>query len=163
MLFGGHVTGVLSSTGNALRLGSVAMGGGTLSPAATNREEAIERTVRVGKVIGSPGYPTPDDEARAKAAEGYDRAFYPAGASRHLLASIASADGRVQHLASITAPTLVIHGREDPLVPVGAGQDLADTVAGADILVIAGMGHDYPDAACGRIASAIASNAARVA
>ncbi len=126
------------------------------------REGAMEDALASADVLGSPGFPRNVEALKAKAAMLYDRAFNPAGASRHLLASIASADGRVEHLASITAPTLVIHGKEDPLVPVAAGQDLADTVAGADMLVIAGMAHDYPDAACGRIASAIAANAARV-
>jgi proline iminopeptidase len=130
------------------------------NPAGT-REGAMEDALASAEVLGSPGFPRNEEALKAKAAMLYDRAFNPAGASRHLLASIASADGRVEHLASITAPTLVIHGKEDPLVPVAAGQDLADTVAGADMLVIAGMAHDYPDAVCGRIASAIAANAAR--
>lgn len=131
------------------------------NPSGT-REGAMEDALASAKILGSPGFPRNEEAIKAKAAMLYDRAFNPAGTSRHLLASIASADGRVQHLASITAPTLVIHGKEDPLVPVAAGQDFADTVAGADMLVIAGMAHDYPDAACGRIASAIAANATRV-
>jgi pimeloyl-ACP methyl ester carboxylesterase len=130
------------------------------NPAGT-REGAMEEALFSSSILGSPGFPRNEDAIKAKAGTLYDRSFNPAGASRHLLASIASADGRVEHLSSITAPTLVIHGKEDPLVPVAAGQDLADTVEGADILVIAGMGHDYPDKACARIGSAIASNAAR--
>ena len=130
------------------------------NPAGT-REGAMEDALLAAAVLGSPGFPRNEEAVKAKAAMLYDRAFNAAGASRHLLASIASADGRVEHLSSITAPTLVIHGKEDPLVPVGAGQDLADTVPGADMLVIAGMAHDYPDAVCGRIASAVAANAAR--
>ena len=132
------------------------------NPAGT-RQGAMEDAVAAARILGSPGFPRNEEALKTKAAMLYDRAFNPAGASRHLLASIASADGRVEHLSSITAPTLVIHGKEDPLVPVAAGQDLADTVPGTDMLVIAGMGHDYPDAACSRIGSAIASNAARAA
>jgi pimeloyl-ACP methyl ester carboxylesterase len=132
------------------------------NPAGT-REGAMEDALAAASILGSPGFPRNEEALKAKAAMLYDRSFNPAGASRHLLASIASADGRVEHLSSISAPTLVIHGKDDPLVPIGSGQDLADTVEGADIMVIAGMGHDYPDAACGRIASAIAANAARAA
>ena len=132
------------------------------NPAGT-RDGAMEDALAGAAILGSPGFPRNEEAVKAKAAMLYDRAFNPAGASRHLLASIASADGRVPHLPSISAPTLVIHGKEDPLVPVGCGQDLADTVEGADIMVIAGMGHDYPDAVCARIASAIAANAARAA
>ena len=130
------------------------------NPAGT-REGAMDDALLGADVLGSPGFPRNVEAIRQKAAMLYDRAFNPAGASRHLLASIASGDGRVQHLASITAPTLVIHGKEDPLVPVGAGQDVADSIPNTDMLVIAGMGHDYPDAVCSRIASAIAANAAR--
>ena len=130
------------------------------NPAGT-LEGAIADALAANDILGSPGYPRNDAVLSEKAGMLFDRAFNPAGASRHLLASIASADGRVEHLASITAPTLVIHGKDDPLVPVAAGQDLADTVAGADMMVIWGMGHEYPDAVCGRIASAIAANAVR--
>ncbi len=130
------------------------------NPAGT-REGAMEDALATAAINGSPGFSRNEDAIKQKAAALYDRAFYPAGSSRHLLASIASADGRVEHLPSITAPTLVIHGKEDPLVPVAAGQDLADTVPNTDMLVIAGMAHDYPDAACGRIASAITANTAR--
>ena len=132
------------------------------NPAGT-REGAADDALLAAEVLGSPGFPRNEAAIRAKAEMLYDRAFYPAGASRHLLASIASADGRVQHLASITAPTLVVHGREDPLVPVAAGQDLGRYGGGRRHPCHRCMGHDYPDAACGRIASAIASNAARAA
>ena len=132
------------------------------NPAGT-RDGAMQDALAGAAILGSPGFPRNEEAIKAKAAALYDRSFNPAGASRHLLASIASADGRVEHLSSITAPTLVIHGKDDPLVPVAAGQDLADTVPGTDIMVIAGMAHDYPDAVCARIASAIAANAARVA
>jgi pimeloyl-ACP methyl ester carboxylesterase len=132
------------------------------NPAGT-REGAAKDALAAAEILGSPGFPRNEAAIKAKAEMLYDRAFYPAGASRHLLASIASSDGRVEHLSSIKAPTLVIHGKEDPLVPVGSGQDVADTIPNTDMLVIAGMAHDYPDAVCGRIASAIAANAARAA
>ncbi|HKK28904.1 MAG TPA: alpha/beta hydrolase [Alphaproteobacteria bacterium] len=130
------------------------------NPAGT-REGAMEDALYTASINGSPGFPRDEEAIKRKAAMLYDRAFYPAGTSRHLLASIASGDGRVEHLPGITAPTLVIHGKEDPLVPVGCGQDVADTIPGTDMLVIAGMAHDYPDPACPRIASAIAANAGR--
>ncbi|MCB1740114.1 MAG: alpha/beta fold hydrolase [Gammaproteobacteria bacterium] len=132
------------------------------NPAGT-REGAMQDALASAAIIGSPGFPRDEKAITDKAARLYDRAFNPAGSSRHLLASIASGDGRAQHLGSIRAPTLVIHGREDPLVPVGAAQDVADSIPNTDMLVIAGMAHDYPDAVCDRIASAIAANATRSA
>jgi pimeloyl-ACP methyl ester carboxylesterase len=85
----------------------------------------------------------------------FDRSFYPAGNSRHLLASIASADNRVESLSNITAPTLVIHGREDPLVPLACAEDVQKTIPGAKMIVIDGMGHDFPAGAVPVIASGI--------
>ena len=63
-----------------------------------------------------------------------------------------------KHVAKISAPTLVIHGTADPLVPVEGGRDIAKKVPGARILEIEGMGHDVPTALCERIADAIAQH-----
>jgi len=58
-------------------------------------------------------------------------------------------------LKSIRVPTLVIHGAEDPLVPVDAGRDVAANIPGAELLIVPGMGHDIPAAAARTIADAI--------
>ena len=91
----------------------------------------------------------------------YDRAYQPGGHGRQLLASIASADGRVAHLGEISAPTVVIHGAEDPLVPVGCGEDVKNSIPGATMTVIPGMAHDYPAGAVPGIVAAIRANANR--
>src|SRR3989442_709126 len=75
-----------------------------------------------------------------------DRCFSPAGAARQLVAILASGSRR-EALAAVTIPTLVIHGRDDPLIPLEAGLDTARAVPGAELLVIDGMGHDLPRAA----------------
>ena len=64
-------------------------------------------------------------------------------------------------LAAVTVPTLVIHGRDDPLVPVEAGLDTAEAVPGAELLVIDGMGHDLPRALWPRIIDRISALTAR--
>ena len=110
-----------------------------------------------------PGFPIDEAAIRAAAARDYDRSFYPAGNSRHLLASIASADSRVPKLADIIAPTLVIHGAEDPLVPVACAEDVRNSIPGADMLVIRGMAHDMPDEVVPQIADAVVQLAQRVA
>ena len=69
---------------------------------------------------------------------------------------------RRQHLA-LTAPTLVIHGAADPLAPPAAGRDTAQNIAGAGLLVIDGMGHDFPEALMPRLATAIADHCDRSA
>jgi fermentation-respiration switch protein FrsA (DUF1100 family) len=65
-------------------------------------------------------------------------------------------------LRSIDTPTLVIHGADDPLVPVAAGRDTASHIRGARLDVIAGMGHDFPPALMTRIAHDVAEHCIRV-
>ncbi len=77
--------------------------------------------------------------------------------TRQLVAIIASGDRR-KLLPKITAPTLVIHGAEDPLVPVEAGRDTARHIAGAELMVIEGMGHDLAPGLVPILVEAIAAH-----
>lgn len=125
------------------------------------REGAIQEALESSRLLSGPGFPRNEAEIAEGAALDFDRSFHPQGNGRHLLASIASGDSRVEKLSGITAPTLVIHGAADPLVPVGCGEDVRDSVPGAEMLVLEGMGHDMPDALIPRIADAIRENARR--
>ena len=128
------------------------------NPAGT-REGAMDEAVETHNIIGSPGYPRDLRRARELAARDYDRCFYPEGNSRHLLASISSGDARVPDLDKIKAPTLVIHGADDPLIPLGCGEDIKNSIPGAEMLVINGMGHDYPDEVVDQMADAVRQHA----
>ncbi|MBA7591726.1 hypothetical protein ES708_33887 [subsurface metagenome] len=61
-------------------------------------------------------------------------------------------------LAAIRAPTLVIHGREDPLNDVEAGKDIATSIPGAELLILDGMGHSFPREAIPHIVNALVVN-----
>jgi pimeloyl-ACP methyl ester carboxylesterase len=61
----------------------------------------------------------------------------------------------------VTVPTLVIHGDIDPLVPLDAGEATARAIPGAELLVIADMGHEIPPATWRSVVPAIAANARR--
>ncbi len=151
------LTSIMSSTGNPeLPPSTDEAIAAMLSPAATNREEAIERTVRVGRVIGSPGYPAPEEEARAKAAEAYDRSFYPEGVARQM-AAIAAHGNRRPALEALALPALVIHGTDDPLVRVEGGHDTHQALKGSTLKVVEGMGHDLPEVLWPEIVEAIDS------
>jgi pimeloyl-ACP methyl ester carboxylesterase len=128
-------------------------------PVATTRDEAIENSVAGSRVISSPEH-FDETEARARAAEAYDRCFNPAGVARQLLSILASGS-RAEGLARLDVPTVVIHGDVDPLVTLSGGQRTADLVPGAELLVIEGMGHDLPPAVLGQVVEAITSLAAR--
>jgi proline iminopeptidase len=123
-------------------------------------DSVIDYMVQMFGVIGSPAYPASTDELRQRLGQSIRRAYTPAGTARQLLAIIASGDRR-KLLRTIKAPTLVIHGAADPLVPLAAGRDTAQNIPGAELLVIDGMGHDFPDELMPRLALAIADHCDR--
>lgn len=112
-------------------------------PADKSRQAAIEHTVKLFKAIGSPGFPMNEAELRARVSAAAERSLYPKGIARQMVAVVADTS-RAQALSRITAPTLVVHGRADPLVPFACGEDTAHRIPGARLEGIDGMGHDLP-------------------
>jgi pimeloyl-ACP methyl ester carboxylesterase len=105
----------------------------------------IADTVARAEAIGSPGYPWPPGALARRARAEADRAFNPAGVQRQMAAVRASGDRRPK-LATIRAPTMVLHGEADPLVPLAGGRDTAASIPGAELRIVPGMGHDLPPA-----------------
>jgi pimeloyl-ACP methyl ester carboxylesterase len=140
------LTSIMSTTGDP-RVGGAteAATAVLLAPPARSREEAVERTVRTYRVIGSPAYELDEAGLRERAGLSYDRAYDPMGVGRQLLAVLASGD-RTARLGEIRVPTLVIHGAEDPLVQVSGGRATAAAIPNAELVVLDGMGHDLPQA-----------------
>jgi pimeloyl-ACP methyl ester carboxylesterase len=114
-----------------------------LTPPPEGREANIEYTLKLFRTIAGSGFPFDEKWHRMMAVQAYDRAFYPQGVARQLAAILAQGN-RKAALASISVPTLVIHGTDDPLVPVECGKDTAEAVPGAELKIIDGMGHDLP-------------------
>ena len=106
-------------------------------------DTAIEYNVQLLQAIGSPAYPTPEKHLRRRVARALRRNCCPGGVVRQMLAVTACGD-RTPQLQTIVAPTLVIHGAADPLVPLACGVDTAQAIPGARLEVIEGMGHDLP-------------------
>jgi len=121
---------------------------------SAGREAIIDHVVELFSVIGSPGYPTDRREMRSRISGWVERAYDPKATIRQLLAVVVTGDRRPL-LNTITVPTLVIHGADDPLVPLEEGRDTARNVRGATLLVIDGMGHDLPNALVPRLVDAI--------
>lgn len=128
-----------------------------MSPAPNDRSAYIEHHIATSRVIGSPGYPTDEGERRDIAGRVFDRAFDPNGVARQF-AAVQAHGNRRPRLASVTTPTLVIHGTDDPLVPVEGGRDTAAAIPGADLLEIPGMGHDLPPGLFDILADAITAH-----
>ncbi|MFC4949888.1 alpha/beta fold hydrolase [Pseudonocardia sp. GCM10023141] len=110
---------------------------------ARTADEAAERIVRTMHVIGSPGYPQDDDWLRAYARRAFARAQDATG-TRRQLAAVGASPSRVAALGGVRAPTLVVHGAADPLIPVAAGRATAAAVPGARLRTYSGMGHHLP-------------------
>ena len=121
-------------------------------------DSIIEAQVALQQAIGSPAYPTPEKQLRRRAARALRRCYCPAGAVRQMLA-VRSAPERSELLRAIVAPTLVIHGAADPLMPLACGEDTAAQVPGARLEVIQGMGHDLPSQLNERVLALIDANA----
>jgi pimeloyl-ACP methyl ester carboxylesterase len=112
------------------------------APPATNRDEAAERHLAGLRAWGSPAY-FDVDRITADAHAAYDRCWDPEGRARQAMA-IASSPSRVDALAALQVPTLVVHGDADRLVPPENGRATADSIPGARLEIVEGMGHDYP-------------------
>lgn len=113
-------------------------------PPNSPREVIVENSMRVSRIIGSPGYPKSDERLRADAIEAYERAYYPQGIGRHFAAILGSGSlGRYDK--QISAPTVVIHGRADTLMRPAGGRAIASAIRGARLVLFDGMGHDLPE------------------
>ena len=153
------LTSIMASSGNPrVSLGRPSAVRAVLRrPDPRDTDAVVAHLVGVFGVIGSPGYATDPALLRDMCERVAHGGYYPAGTARQLLAILASGDRRPE-LARIRAPTLVIHGTRDPLMPITAGRDTAGHIPGARLLEIEGMGHDLPPALIPRIVDAIAGH-----
>ncbi len=114
------------------------------NPPPIDRAGYIDRAVEVARIIGSRSLPTEESVVRARAAEAFDRGFYPVGGARQFAAILSSPD-RTESLRKVRAPTLVLHGTEDPLIAPDGGEATARAIPGARYVPIEKMGHDMPE------------------
>jgi len=154
------LTSIMSTTGKR----TVGWQSPTLVPAllsrAGGREAYVKSSEAMWKLIGSPGYPQPTERTRKRAEDTFDRGVSASGVMRQMLAIITQPN-RGPRLHSLQIPTLVIHGLADKMVHVSGGRATAAAVPGAELLLIDGMGHDFPAGVWDEVASEIVANAAR--
>lgn len=123
-------------------------------PSATDRATQVKYSVEVFRCVGSPAFPTSDAELEARQGAFFDRSFHPQGVARHAVAAFLD-QGRAALLGQIRAPTLVFHGKADPLVPCPCGEDSARRIAGSKLVTVEGMGHDLPPPVVERLLGAL--------
>jgi pimeloyl-ACP methyl ester carboxylesterase len=158
-----HPQRVLSLTSIMSNTGEPGIGDATpeafaalFSPPPTNRDAYVEHIVRVARVLGSRVH-FDEHAVRARATASFDRAFYPEGAGRQSAAVMAETS-RAAALAELRVPTLVLHGRQDPLIQSPAGERTAELVPGATLVLLDGAGHDLPEPLWPQIVDAIAAH-----
>lgn len=137
------LTSMMSTTGN--------MSVGQVSPEVLrkvfgkspghSREEVIQHRVMAMRAVGSPEYPSDENEVATRAELAYDRCYDPVGIARQAIATVASGD-RTEHLRHLKVPALVIHGLADRMVDVSGGRATAEAIPDAELVLIEGMGHD---------------------
>ncbi len=112
-------------------------------PASTSLEDIGDFYVNLIRVIGSPVFRVPEAEVRERIKVSTQRSYHPVGTLRQMLAIVADTT-RAGELHRVTRPTLVMHGRADPLVPFACGEDTAKRIPNSKFVAIDGMAHDLP-------------------
>ena len=123
-------------------------------PQPVTREEVIQHRVKAMLTVGSPGYPSDEQELTARAALAYDRDHDTTAIARQAIATVASGD-RTERLRALKVPTLVIHGLADPMIDASGGRATAEAIPGAELVLIEGMGHGLPPGLRSRLAECV--------
>ena len=105
----------------------------------SNAESVVDYLVAYSRVLAGTQRPFDEAEARDFVRRDIERARDPAALQNH--EAIADDGGQHGQLASIAAPTLVIHGTADPMFPLEHGRALAEAIPGARLLELEGAGH----------------------
>jgi pimeloyl-ACP methyl ester carboxylesterase len=119
-------------------------------PASEEVGAIVEHYVRLFHLIGSPAFPVDDTSLRQRLEASVRRSYHPDGTIRQI-AAVGADTTRADELPNLKAPTLVSHGRADPLVPFACGQDTARRIPGAQLAAVPGMGHDLPPGVVERV------------
>src|SRR6185369_8606291 len=134
------LTSIMSSSGNpALPPPTPAAATALFAPLPRqrDRESIVADSVARYATLESPAWPTDRARLQQMFAAEYARNFDPRGVGRQLAALIASGDRRPL-LHTITAPSVVVHGAADQLIPAACGADVAHNIAGAELRLIEG-------------------------
>jgi pimeloyl-ACP methyl ester carboxylesterase len=157
------LTSIMSTTGNPelprAKPGAMARLN-TPAPDPTKDLDAYLASAVEGAKVMAGTYPVDPAKVRALSLSDFHRSYYPVGFQRQYAGILASPDRRPK-LKTITAPTVVIHGEDDPLVPVEGGRDTAANIPGAELRLVPGVGHEMPAAVQDQFVGGILAAVAR--
>jgi pimeloyl-ACP methyl ester carboxylesterase len=115
-------------------------------PNGASRDDLIDASILVQKALAGPGFPSTEAELRARAEFRTDYAPFDMDGVARQSAALIVAEPRDELLKALRCPALILHGADDPVIPAAAGKDTATSIPGAELIVIPGMGHDFPPA-----------------
>jgi pimeloyl-ACP methyl ester carboxylesterase len=149
------LTSIMSGPGGEDEVAATPEGAAVLMVAPPDtREERIEVAMNIHRTLAGAGDQLDNAVEKARAERSIDRAYYPLGVGRQLVA-ILSAGSRLERLKHVRVPTLIVHGTDDILVPIENGRLVAGAVPGARFIEIQGMGHDIPERVWSELADGI--------
>lgn len=128
-----------------------------MPPLGNTDEHVADAIVRTFWNLRSTDFPTAKDELRKQAYQIMQRSRRPFAGPMHMMAIMAT-EGFGKDLSKVTAPSLVIHGSVDPLVRLAGGQRSAKCIPNAQLIIIPGMGHDFPAQLLPRLNSEITAH-----
>ncbi len=154
------LTVMMSTTGNpSLPPGKSDIIARFFGPVPSDRDAYVEELAMRDKLIYG-NFEYDEDQAIQYRTSEYDRCYYPEGVARQMAAM--AVPGNLQpKISAIKAPTLVIHGKEDPFNSIEAANEIASTIPGAELLLLEGMGHSIPNQLIKQIVSAINAHCER--
>jgi pimeloyl-ACP methyl ester carboxylesterase len=112
-------------------------------PNSSSRDDLIDASILVQRALSSPGFPASEAEMRATAERRTDRAPFDAAGLARQSAALIAAPPRNGLLRQLRCPALVLHGADDPVIPAAAAKDIAESIPGAELIIVPGMGHDF--------------------
>jgi len=125
--------------------------------------EAIHASVAEGLLVcGSPSYPESQETRMMIAQRRYQRNYNPGGVARQMAAVVHDGD-RSERLQSIQVFTTVVHGVDDPLIPLACGEDTASQIPDSEFVAVDGMGHNFPEVMMPKMVDIITAHIGRMA
>ena len=103
-------------------------------------DERVDRSLRIFQILSSEGVVIDEDRFREEAIKNIERSPNDSGFSRQLIAILAD-DNRFNEVKRISVPTLVIHGKLDPLVPFDEGKKTAESIPNSKFIAVEKMRH----------------------
>lgn len=123
----------------------------------TDRESFVRFTIDRSSVLVGSKHTFDEKKADALAKLDFDRANRPSSMTNHAL--LAGGESNMARTSEITMPVLVIHGEEDPIIPYVHGEHLASVLPHAELLKLAGSGHELHEEDWSAVIEAIAAHA----